>query len=137
MSLPPPPRLSPAPKGAEEVDPFGDDPKHPGTITGVHRVVKHDINWLKAINVGFAAAVLSGGFAAWRAMAADARDAGTAMIAPVEKRLQVVEQQVPQLREEVFEARKDMRELQNVIITHKRSERLDEPVTPPSKDGGR
>lgn len=53
----------------------------PETITGVHRVVKRDINWLRAINVGVIVSAVGIALGAWRAIAADAKDAGTAAAA--------------------------------------------------------
>lgn len=57
-------------------------------------------------------------------------DAG---IAVHESRIVALEQQVPQLRTEVYEGRQDTRALQEVIMTNQRSDRLSRPLAPPPK----
>ncbi len=131
---PPRPAPSPQPPTNDGDGPTGVHNATRDFVREVNRSGLFKVSWAMVAWVGF---IAIGAITGWKAMAADSRDAGTAMIAPIDKRLSVVEQQIPQLREEVFEARKDMRELQNVILTRKRSERLDEPVPPPSRDGGR
>lgn len=64
-----------------------------------------------------------------------------------EQRLTAVEQQVPQLRQEVFESRMETRDLYKAVMERKRSARLERPpppidagipiiVVPPVIDGG-
>lgn len=68
MADPKPPRPTTVPQ------PYADQPE---TVTGVHRAVKHDINWLKAINIGVIVSAVGISFGAYRALAADSLDAGT------------------------------------------------------------
>lgn len=52
-----------------------------------------------------------------------------------ESRIIALEQQVPQLRQEVFDARSELRELYKAVVDKKRSAVLEQPV-PQARDGG-
>ncbi len=52
-----------------------------------------------------------------------------------ESRIQALEQQVPQLREEVYQGRLDTQALYKAVMDGKRSERLEKPLPSPT-DGG-
>ncbi len=119
-------------------DPF-DDVDSDSPNTGVHPASRAMVRQVNRDNLrktawgllSWAGALAGGGFVYSHSVSADARDAGERAVAPVEKRVNVLEQQQAQMREEIYEGRKDVRELQNVIITRKRSERLDEPLAQP------
>lgn len=53
-----------------------------------------------------------------------------------ESRIVALEQQVPQLREEVFQGRLDTQALYKAVMEGRRQERLEKPLAPPAKDGG-
>jgi hypothetical protein len=62
-------------------------------------------------------------------------DAGVKVM---QSRVTALEQQVPQLRQEVFQGRLDTQALYKAVMDGKRQERLEQPPAPPAlaKDGG-
>jgi hypothetical protein len=60
-------------------------------------------------------------------------DAG---VAAHESRIKALEQQVPQLRDEVYQGRLDTQALYKAVMDGKRQQRLEQPPAPPAKDGG-
>lgn len=94
---------------------------------------------------GFSVATLATVAVAYRALASEAKDAGTAAakveLAPVieavkahEGRLQNLEQRTTATQADVHEARGELRDLYKAVMEGKRSERLERPVPP--LDGG-
>lgn len=133
-----PPRPSPRP--AAEIDDV--DPDAP--ITGLHpasrdfvREVNHSGLFRVAWWIGGAAVLLFGtGVLATRAVAQEARDAGREAASGHETRIGALEQQVPQLRTELHDARGELRELYHAVTEGKRSPALEKPLPPLPKDGG-
>ncbi len=131
-------------------DPF-DDVDSDSPNTGVHPASRAMVRQVNRDNLrktawgllSWAGALAGGGYLYSHQVSADSRDAGEKAVVPVEKRVTALEQQQNRNAQEIYEARKDVRELQNVIVTHRRSERLDEPLPPPpdagtpKRDGGR
>lgn len=126
-----------------------DDPLGPESPSGEHqatrdfaREVARSGLFKVAVGVGsFALACLLAGIMVAKAMAQEARDAGIEAAKAHELRIIAVEQQVPQLRQEVFDGRKenraDLKALQDALLTRRPSPRLSEPVPPPKLlDGG-
>lgn len=109
---------------------------HPATRDFVREVNKSGI-WKVAVGVGsFALVCLLAGVGGARAIAQEAKDAGAEAAAAHESRLKALEQQVPQLRDEVYQGRLDTQALYKAVVEHKHQERLEHPPAPPSKDGG-
>lgn len=140
-----PVRQSPRPPGVDHTHRPDDGPTglHPATRDFVREVSKSGI-WTVAVSVGgFALACLLAGVTTARALAQQAKDAGLEAAKAHETRLVAVEQQVPQLRQEVWElkqqSRFDMKALQDALLTRRPSQRLNQPVPPPTNlplDGG-
>lgn len=111
---------------------------HPATRDFVREVTSSGL-FRVAWWIGGAAVVLFlAGAWATRAVAQEARDAGIEAAKGQDSRITALEQQVPQLRLEVFQGRLDTQALYKAVIDGKRQERLEQPLAPPtSKDGGR
>jgi len=146
-SSPPRPRASPKPVAAEFDNPDPDSPNtgvHPATREFVREVNKSGL-WHVVYGVGgFAVACLVAGALVTRAVAQEAHDAGVKAAEDVKKeheaRIIALEQQVPQLRQEVFDSRLELRDIYKAVVDKKRSERLEHPPPEPktvSTDGGR
>ncbi len=129
MSSLQPPHPGPQPPAPDENEPITG--VHPATRDFVREVNKSGLFKVSWALIAWVGLVGVGSVTGWRAVAGEAHDAGAAAVLPFETRLKAVEQVIPQLRDEVYEGRKDTRELQNVVLTRKRSERLDEPLAPP------
>ncbi len=147
----PPPIASPAPP-----DPGPEEPSHVRQLTAQeHRLRMEDFERRmaaeKARDLGQAAAdalarrlwtiagaavVLVAGTASVVAWGQHAIDAGVAgKLEPVEKRIATVEQGQQDLKSDLHEVQKDIRELYRVLPTKsRRSERLEQPL--PALDGG-
>lgn len=98
------------------------------------KLKKHDdkLTWRSiAVAVGGVAATVVAGLLFIDNRVAAQTDAGVKVH---ESRITALEQQVPQLRQEVFETRSELRELYKAVVEKKRSERLETPVPP--IDGG-
>lgn len=109
---------------------------HTATRDFVREVNKSGV-WKVSIGVGsFALALFLAGVTGARAVAQEAHDAGAAAAEAHESRIKALEQQVPQLRDEVYQGRLDTQALYKAVTEHKRQERLEHVPTPPSKDGG-
>lgn len=137
--LPPSPRPSPRPDIAPELE--REEPTNPR--------IKRSNHFTRLVSLGvaggFSVATLATVAVAYRALAADAKDAGTAAakveLAPVveavkghEARMQVLEQTSKQTQADVHEARGELRDLYKAVMEGKRSEKLERPVPP--LDGG-
>lgn len=76
-------------------------------------------------------------FGAYKLLLSEARAEADAGIAPVERRVQVLEQEAKQQREDTHEVQMDIRSLYRAVTTGKKQERLEKPPPPPApKDGG-
>lgn len=134
-------RASPRPQAPElgAPDNTPQTGEYPATRDFV-REVAHSGLFRVAWWVGGAAVVLFGaGVVATHAVAQEAHDAGVQAAAGHESRLTALEQQVPQLRQEVYQGRLDTQALYKAVIDGKRQERLEHPPPPPvvaPKDGG-
>lgn len=136
----------PKPQGVEQ--PWRPDaPREPDT--GLHPATRDFVREVRNAGVwrvvyivgGFALACVLAGVMGAKAVAQTAKDAGTEAAKGQETRIVALEQQVPQLRQEVFESRKenraDLKALQDALLTRVPSTRLSEPVPPPKMlDGG-
>lgn len=130
-----PPRASPKLNVAPDIENEPTTGVHPATRDFVREVNKSGL-WTVVYGVGgFAVACLIAGAFVTRAMAQQAHDAGVEAAKGHESRIVALEQQVPQLRQEVFDSRLELRDLYKAVIDKKRSERLEQP--PPNLDGGK
>lgn len=131
---------SPKPDIAPELD---EEPK-----TGEHQATRDFVREVNSSGlfrvawwIGGAAVVLFGaGVLGARAVAQEAHDAGVQAAAGHESRIKALEQQVPQLRDEVYQGRLDTQALYKAVMDGKRQERLEHAPPPPSPttpDGGR
>lgn len=123
----PPPHSTPAPDYPPEL------PKE--TPSGVYRM-KRERKRTDLKLVGVVVVALGTVFGAYRAVLGDARAQTDAGVKTLELRVGAVEQQVPQLRGEVQEARVELRELYKAVMTKKRSDKLESPPPPLGRDGG-
>lgn len=135
------------PVTARRTDPHADvDADSAEPTTGVHpasRDFVREVNQSGLFRVawwigGAVVVVFGAGVLGARAVAQEAHDAGVEAAKAHESRITAVEQQVPELRQEVFASRVELRELYKAVVDHKRSEDLERP--PPEltkKDGGR
>lgn len=136
MSDTKPPRRVLHPDYPPDLDQEAPSGLHPATRDFVREVNKSGV-WKVAVAVGsFALMCLLAGVGGARAIAQEAHDAGVQAAEGHETRLKALEQQVPQLRDEVFQGRLDTQALYKAVTDHKRQERLEHPPAPPSKDGG-
>lgn len=141
--------MAEAPTRTVRKDAHAEDEGGPEPVTGLYpatrdfarEVARSGLTKVAVGIGGFALACLLAGVTVARAMAQEARDAGLEAAKAHESRLVALEQQVPQLRQEVFEGRKetraDLKALQDALLTRTPSPRLSEPVPPPKLlDGG-
>lgn len=107
------------------------------TPSGLHRIRVSELNWQGAkLTIAMCVVSVGTAFGAYRFIVGEARAQTDAGMKEHEARLTAVEQQVPQLREELHEARQDSHDLYRAVMEGKRSERLEKPLPPLPKDGG-
>jgi predicted nucleic acid-binding Zn-ribbon protein len=89
--------------------------------------------------VGVVAIAFAAYFAVIHEAKAQAKEQTDAGVIPLQNRVSTVEQQVSQLRDEVYEGRKDTQALYKAVVDRKRQDRLEKPIPPPEppkQDGG-
>jgi hypothetical protein len=107
------------------------------TPSGLHRIRVSELNWQGAkLTIAMCVVAVGTAFGAYKFIISEARAQTDAGMKGLESRVVAVEQQVPQLREELHEARQDTHDLYRAIMEGKRSERLERPLPPLPKDGG-
>ena len=124
-----PPRPSPTPNFPPDLE--------AETPSGLHRIRVQELNWQGAkLTIAMCVVAVGTAFGAYKFIVNEARAQTDAGVANMESRVRAVEQQVPQLREDVHEARGELRDLYKAVMEGKRSEKLERPLPPLPKDGG-
>lgn len=128
----PPIGKSPRPDIAPELE--GEEPTNPRIIAAI---TKHAPHPSKLRDLVVAVASVAGAVVVvlifFDNRVAAQTDAG---IKAQESRIKALEQQVPQLREEVYQGRLDTQALYKAVMDGKRQDRLERPLPPPPTDGG-
>jgi hypothetical protein len=132
------PLASPRPDVAPDLDGEPVSGVYPASRDFVREVTKTGLWRVGYAIAAFAAAVFIAGAFATRALAQTAHDAGVEAAKGHESRITALEQQVPQLRNEVYQGRLDTQALYKAVMDGKRQERLEQPPAPPPspKDAG-
>jgi cytochrome c-type biogenesis protein CcmH/NrfG len=110
-----------------------DTGEHPATRGEMRRAFR--INEIFTFLVASMTAV-GAVFGAYKLLLSEARAEADAGVAVHESRIKALEQQVPQLREEVYQGRLDTQALYKALMERKRQDRLEKPPPKPTLDGG-